>query len=381
MANKIKVIFCTDGIFPHSIGGMQRHSRLLIEALAKTQQLELVVIHPHSPGVFDTELLIKEIEVAPIDVKKNYLLECYRYSKKVYAILANHPQHLVYSQGLSVWYNIKKVGRRLIVNPHGLEAYQCISLKDRLISVPFKLIFNHIFKNASVVISLGGKLTEILKENIREGDQKIVTIPNAVSPPNTEITKTFEPNRLQVLFIARFAHNKGIHILMQAIKELNEEGFEDKLTFTLGGKGPLFTHYSTTFTYSNVKYLGFVSDEQLVDLYSKKDLFVLPTLFEGMPTVVLEAMSYGLPIIVSDVGATRELVNAENGYLIERNETKQLKQAIINFYELTIGEKERLSRNSINRVQQLYTWTKVAAQHLRLFEVLNSKQNSNIQIK
>ena len=47
MSKRLQVVFCTDGIFPHAVGGMQKHSKLLVEELARMNVLDLVVIHPH----------------------------------------------------------------------------------------------------------------------------------------------------------------------------------------------------------------------------------------------------------------------------------------------------------------------------------------------
>jgi glycosyltransferase involved in cell wall biosynthesis len=346
---------------------MQRHSRLLAEHLAENSNVELVIIHPHSQNVFPVQQSLTEIRIAPIDKTKNYLLECYRYSKRVYEVLLTYPDHVIYAQGLTVWYKIKQVSKRVIINPHGLEPYQTLTLKDGLISIPFKLIFNYLFNNAEKVVSLGGKLTDILKQHVKD-NSKIEVLSNAVSLPEKRVQKGYEQPKLKLLFIARFAHNKGIHILLEAIKQLNNEGYEDKLEFNLGGKGPLFEHYSTNFNYKNVQYLGFVSDEQLIDLYTTNELFVFPTLFEGMPTVVLEAMSYGMPVIVSDVGATAELVNDSTGYLIAKNSVEELKQAILHFFDLPAIEKKKLSENALAHVEQNFTWNRVAEKHLALFQ-------------
>lgn len=366
--DKLKIIFCTDGIFPHSVGGMQRHSQLLIEHLAKSNQLELVVIHPHKENIFPLEPSISEILIEPINTDKNYLLECYRYSKRVYTIINIYPHHIIYSQGLSVWYNIKKLKHRLIVNPHGLEPYQTITLKEKLIGIPFKIIFNYIFNQSRIVISLGGLLTDILSHHIKNKNTQVVVIPNGVPFRSNTEKKIFNTTKLCLLFVARFAHNKGIHILLQAIKELNDEGWGNKLEFNLGGKGPLFEYYRSNYNYSNVNYLGFVSDEQLMDLYKKSDLFVFPTLFEGMPTVVLEAMSFGLPIIVSNVGATAELVDKTNGFLIKKNSVIDFKNAIIDFYNLSAALKMELSEASIQKIQNSYNWNVVSKTYIETFE-------------
>jgi glycosyltransferase involved in cell wall biosynthesis len=366
---KIKVIFCTDGIFPHQVGGMQRHSRLLIEQLASNKEISLVVIHPHPAQVFDGGLGITEEHVSPIDANKTYLLECYRYSKRVFAILLKYPDHLIYSQGLSVWYGIKKIAHRIIVNPHGLEPYQCISLKDKLTAIPFKFVFNYLFRQAANVVSLGGKLTDILKQHIPD-DQKIIELPNAVTLPAERAFSKKTTEKLNLLFVGRFAHNKGIHILLTAIEELNATGYADKITYNLGGKGPLFEEYRKRYTFGNLNYLGFIADDQLIELYKNNDLFVLPTLFEGMPTVVLEAMSYGMPVIVSDVGATSELVSTDNGYLIPKNDTGILKKTILAFYNLKEEERKRLSENSYQKVLKNFTWEKIAEKHIQVFKQL-----------
>lgn len=366
---KLKVIFCTDGIFPIEVGGMQRHSRLLIEHIAKSEEVDLIVIHPHSEKVFSDNIDLIEERIAPIDKNRNYLIECYKYSKRVYEIILKYPDSIIYAQGLTVWYGIKSISSRVIINPHGLEPYQCLSLKDRITAIPFKLIFNYLFNNSGKVVSLGGRLTDILHKNIKD-QQKVIVLSNAVILPARHKGRETDGKKINILFVARFAHNKGIHILIEAIKELNQEGYADKINYNLGGKGPLFDYYTKTSRHQNLNYLGFISDNQLFELYQSNDLFLLPTLFEGMPTVVLEAMSYGMPVIVSDVGATSELVDASNGFLIEKNNISALKNAIISFYNLNRDQKNKLSENSYNRVKDNFTWEKITEKHIKVFKAL-----------
>ena len=365
-----EVIFCTDGIFPHSIGGMQRHSKLLIEQMSKDSNLELIVVHPHKETVFDVKTGVKEVSIEGIDESKNYLKECYHYSKRVSKVLDEYPNAIIYSQGLSVWYKVKKYGERLIINPHGLEPFQTISIKDKLISIPFRLIFRKIFKRARFVVSLGGELTEILKKNVK--NQKIYELPNAVNLPNEKIKGIKnQPEKLEFLFVARFASNKGIHILMDAIDKLNRLGYNDKIFFHLCGKGPLYDDYVKNHQKENVKFWGFVSDDDLRNLYETVDVFCFPTLFEGMPTVVLEAMSYKLPVIVSNTGATAVLVDENNGYLIEKNNVDALFDAITAYVDLGEEQKNKLAENSLSKVEEFFTWQKVAKRHLELFNSIN----------
>jgi glycosyltransferase involved in cell wall biosynthesis len=366
---KTEVLFCTDGIFPHAVGGMQRHSALLIEELARYDNISLTVVHPHKGISVFNHPAIREIVVAPPESSGRYLIDCYRYSKLVYEIAITYPNAVIYSQGLAVWYGIGKIGKRVIVNPHGLESYQTLSFRDYAIGIPFRMIFNHLFRKAAKVVSLGGRLTGILQKVMPAG--KIEVLPNAtIVPPPVHRDFANEPVRL--LFVGRFALNKGISVLAEAVKALNEEGCESKFEFNLVGKGPLFEEYSAKYAFSNLHFLGFADDDRLRELYQTNDVFVLPTLFEGMPTVVLEAMAYGMPVIVTDVGATLELVDASNGMIIEKNDVGSLKNAIIAFGSLDEATRRRLSASSYRKVSEKFTWKIVAGRHVRLFQEISS---------
>lgn len=362
------IVFCTSGVFPESVGGIQRHSKLLIEALAKTRSVTLTVIHPHTTKrLFDPEFNVQEIDIDFNHAHGNYLLNCYKYSKLVYNQLLNYPDAIVYAQGLSIWYKADKLKGRLIYNPHGLEPFQGQTLRDKLTTFPFRIIMRKVFKNATYVISLGGHLTGILKA-AGVPSSKIKVLPNATNIPET-VLKT-ENKKCTFLFVGRFAHNKGIDLLLQAIQELNAEGFESQMHFNLVGKGPLFAQLVSNYKLPNITFAGFADDEQLKNFYAGSDAFVFPTLFEGMPTVVLEAMSYELPVIVSDVGATAELVNSSNGYLIEKNNKQHLKAAIKNFISLSDEERKTMAAQSLNKVNEKFTWKAVAQQHLNLFNII-----------
>lgn len=362
---KPHILFCTDGIFPHSIGGMQRHSLLLLEEMIKYNRADITVVHPHADKVLTHLPSVNEIPLN-FPLKGNYILHLYRYSKKVFEQIQKINPDVVYSQGLSVFYGIKKIGRKTVVNPHGLEPFQALTQGDKLRSLPLKKMESYQFQHAAKVISLGGRLTKIIAGEVNDM-RKVAVIPNAVNYANAPV-RDFNKTPLQFLFVGRFASNKGIDILMETIDRLNNEGYRDKLYFNIVGKGPLYDKITSQYNFPNVKFVGFASDEDLVKLYRENDVFVFPTLFEGMPTVVLEAMMAGMPIIVSDTGATAEQVDRNNGFLVEAGNMRALKTAIQQLYSYSPEEREKLSQNSIARVKEKFTWDKAALQHLDLFD-------------
>jgi glycosyltransferase involved in cell wall biosynthesis len=277
------------------------------------------------------------------------------------------PDHLVYSQGLCVWHGLGKVRNRLIVNPHGLEPFQALGMKDQAKTWPYRIVFRRIFRQAARVISLGGSLTGILKGASRPGN--VVVLPNATQMlplPDDALLKR-RPKVMRFLFVGRFVHNKGIEVLLQAVKGLQASGHQDRFTLDLAGKGPLFEEMKARFPLPNVNFMGFASDEVLDQAYLENDVFVLPTLFEGMPTVILEAMARAMPIIVTDTGATLELVGAENGFIIPKNDVAGLQKAMLDLLALPATQFEAMSSASLHKVRERFTWQAVADGHIALF--------------
>lgn len=356
------IALATDGIFPESVGGMQRHSKFLIEGLSTLldEGSSLHVLHPHEQQLFPDLANVVEHSLILEDEHSIYLVRCYQYSRLVHNKLKSIEPDVIYSQGLSVWSQIEVWSDRLFINPHGLEPYQALGLKNRLVAIPFKVVFNRLFRKARKVVSLGGKLTRILSQQL-DADQ-ITVLPNGVEPTNFPCRPSFVKSEVpRLLFLGRFASNKGIDLLLRTCDELAAEGARFHLD--LIGKGPLFEPLRAEYEGRPwITFHGFLPDEAIAEQYRTCDVFVLPTLFEGMPTVVLEAMSSGAPIVVSDVGACAELVDAENGWLLPPGDSGALKSALTEVLES--GNLESKSMASFQRAQE-FAWPSVSASTLR----------------
>ena len=94
MSNRKQIVFCTDGIFPLTVGGMQRHSALLIPELARSNEFDIIVIHGNDKEVFKDLPNVKEFPLNFNFTRSkygHYLQRCYQFSKEVYAVIANYP--------------------------------------------------------------------------------------------------------------------------------------------------------------------------------------------------------------------------------------------------------------------------------------------------
>jgi glycosyltransferase involved in cell wall biosynthesis len=369
----MRVAICSDGVFPDSVGGMQRHTRMLVESLSRRHpDLDIAVLHTHAgKRLFAAFPNVEEFGIAPRPNARQYLLECHDLSGRMAEVLRTMPDAVIYSQGLTVWKGITAFTPRLIVNPHGLESFQAVGWKDRLIAVPFRQVFKRIFRHARFVVSLGGRLTDILRRHVPDPAQRLVVLPNGVVPPAEELPdRPHESPPLRALFVGRFAANKGIPYLLSAVDMLNEQGLGHRFVVRLVGTGPLYEPLKSASERPNVAFCGGVDDARLDRLYADSDVFVLPTLFEGMPTVVLEAMARKLPVIVTDVGATRELVDEANGFIIRKRNARDIAVRLRELADMPASRRAALGQAAWRKVQDRFTWNRVADAHYEVIAKL-----------
>ena len=142
-------------------------------------------------------------------------------------------------------------------------------------------------------------------------NHNLAVIPNGISIPKTtskEITlPMLKDYRKRILCIARLSPQKNLELFLCLARKLNHYAFIWIGNQTEVENAP-----------DNVFFLGSIMDAHIYN--SIADLFILPSNYEGLPIVIIEAMSYGLPIIASDVGGIKEIVrNDINGYVLDNN--------------------------------------------------------------
>jgi phosphatidylinositol alpha-1,6-mannosyltransferase len=125
---------------------------------------------------------------------------------------------------------------------------------------------------------------------------------------------------LRILCVGRLIERKGQHHLIEAVKRLTDEGIE--VTLDLVGTGDAQAaneaHARRLGLAERVRFLGYVPREEIPAHYAAAHVFVLPSYNEGMSVATLEAMSAGLPVVVTRTGGTAELVEeGANGLTFE----------------------------------------------------------------
>jgi len=158
----------------------------------------------------------------------------------------------------------------------------------------------------------------------------IEIIENITSPPQSKAIPN--DSKFHLLFLGLVTEQKGIYDLIEVIAEHKVE-FDNKLTLHIGGngeKGKLIDLISKNNIADLITYEGWVSGDKKTDLLNIADAFILPSYAEGLPISILEAMSYGLPILSTPVGGIPEIVeNGVNGYLFQPGDKNGIFQAIL----------------------------------------------------
>lgn len=160
--------------------------------------------------------------------------------------------------------------------------------------------------------------------------QHVEVIENIVAPP--QFKNIPKDGKLHLLFLGLISQQKGIYDLIEVIAGHKTE-FDNKLILHIGGngeKGKLIDLISKNNIANLITYEGWVSGDKKTDLLNIADAFILPSYTEGLPISILEAMSYGLPILSTPVGGIPEIVeNGVNGFLFHPGDKNDIFQAIL----------------------------------------------------
>ena len=227
-----------------------------------------------------------------------------------------------------------------------------------------------IWNNSSHVVANSLSLQETCKQFSPKHSIEIIS--NGVD------TELFYPNKnknatsseVQLLFISRLMPQKGIDTLINACNVLNQRGITNyKLTIVGEGhlKGLMFSLIEKYRIREKINYLGWKDLDELPDIYRKADIFILPSVMEGMPSVVLQAMASGLPIIASRVKGFEEVLEENvNGLFAEYNNPGQFANAIEKLIE-SESLRKSMSQKSIEKSKQ-FSWESIAKQYLELYK-------------
>lgn len=254
------------------------------------------------------------------------------------------------------------------------------TLKDLFEKLYSKTIGRFIFNSATKIIALSEDDKKYIA-SFRINDNKILILPNAIdaeylensalnSEIYSELCSKFSDKRV-VLYVGRIIPRKGIEYLIKSVEIVTKK--YSNVLFILVGNG----EYKQTAEQlcermgvsDHVIFLSGLSDESLFSYYKLSDIFILPSLSEGLPTSILEAMYFGTPVISTDIPGIRSHFREVALLTPPKNEQELAEKIIKLFSEDKLATS--LSVNGKSHVLNNYTWDVVSDRVEKIYKQLH----------
>lgn len=372
--------------------------------------LEIIVLAPHHGGAkFYEEMDGLKVYRFPYFYPTKYQRLCYEggvlpnlkrsflarvqlpflcLSELIYAVMIVRKEKIaaVHSHWIIPNGIVGAIIRKIWKIPHLSTAHAAdVIALDKL---PFKTkISSFILQNSDATTADGSHIKERLEEMLVPEVRGVMKEKILIQPMGVNI-KRFEGldkkvlrekyslgSGFVVLFVGRFAEKKGIEYLLDAMETVVSSHKDLKLL--LAGSGPLEGNLRKKVSEMEidpyVNFMGWANMEQLAELYVLSDIVAVPSIVtssgdtEGMPTVIVEAMGAGKPVIASDVGGIKDVViNGHNGFLVEEKNSGALAERIIELIENS-DLRNTLSQNAGIEGEK-YDWSIVGKRYLELLE-------------
>lgn len=377
----MKILFLTDGIHPLVVGGMQKHSTMLIKNLSQ-KKVKICLIH--SGNRSGTQLSVKDIfseqelknieliEIPFVDRSRlpgHYIRANKRYSKQIYLAINNRlgDFDIIYCKGFTAYSFLKAKERGDFSIPiccklHGYEMFVPIPGYIRKIQqIGLRKIARYITQKSDFVFSYGGKITSLLND-LDVQDSQILVCPGGIEA-NWVVDKIRRTNgSRRFLFVGRYERRKGIHELHEVIKKMVKIGYDFECHFI----GPIPS--SDQLLLSECTYYGLVTDPHVTrDIYDLCDVLICPSYSEGMPNVIFEGMARGLAIIGTNVGAVSCQVET-NGWLITAGKVDELFNSMKAALTIPETQLDHMKNDSLNAMNEKFVWEKVTLKFMVLID-------------
>jgi glycosyltransferase involved in cell wall biosynthesis len=365
--------------FPGIQGGVENHSEYLYVQLA--QQDCDITVFTRRPYVTYPYSEYKGIKLIPLGCPKNKFLETIVHTfKGVMNARVLKPDILhIHAIGPSVFVPFARLlGLKVVVTSHGPDYKRRKWGVSAKIFLMFCESMGMIF--AHEIIAIADNIAYDIKRKFR---REATVIPNGVEIPCLSETETILgrfnlQKRKYILAVGRFVPEKGFHDLIDAftIFQRKNNNYNDHWKLVIVGSADHEDKYSLNLAaqakkHADIVLTGFLSGKALQEIYSHAGLFVLPSYYEGLPIVLLEAMSYGLSCIATDIPSNRN-IKLDEGRFFAAGDARLLASKITEFINSNWTEED--SHKQISELCKKYSWEKIARETMKVYQRVRNKK-------
>lgn len=232
---------------------------------------------------------------------------------------------------------------------------QKVSKKDRMKFMLYRL--------ADKIVPNSHSQEEFIKNNYPKLSAKVVTITNFTDTVYFHPIEKTDNEQINILTVARIASQKNVLNYLEAIKLLKAAGFSDKVHFWwYGSVQPGEEDYGETCFNKRIE-LGLEdmiefhpATSEIAKQYQTCDIFCLPSIYEGFPNVVCEAMSCGKPIVCSRVCDNPHIVHEnQNGILFDPKNPQDIYMTLRSAIEMTVAQREEWGKCSRTIAESMFS--------------------------
>ena len=316
----------TVGIFPPDIGG----PATFVPKIAKyfqdelNYEIEILTLSDNKNSNINDDFSVKRID--------RNLPIIYRWLKTIFTIYKlGKNKDLIFVNGLGTETTIaniflkKKIIRKIVGDPVWERAYSKAKISESFdefqvknygfsISLQ-KKVRSFSIKKSDIVVTPSQHLKNfILNLGFKN---KIEIINNGVFIPE-ENTNIFTNDQINITIVSRLVSHKNIEKIIRAISDLNDP----LIYLNIIGDGPELNQLQKISLESNNKdniiFHGKLNRDDINHIFLKSDIYIQASNYEGLPHSLLEAMSYGIPVLCTPVGECKEILgNEDRGYLLD----------------------------------------------------------------
>ena len=370
-------VLVTVGIFPPDIGG----PATFVPKIAKyfqdelNYEIEILTLSDNKNSNINDDFSVKRID--------RNLPIIYRWLKTIFTIYKlGKNKDLIFVNGLGTEATIaniflnKKIIRKIVGDPVWERAYSKAKISESFdefqvknygFSISFqKKVRSFSIKKSDIVVTPSQHLKNfILNLGFKN---KIEIINNGVFIPE-ENTNIFTNDQINITIVSRLVTHKNIKKIIRAISDLNDP----LIYLNIIGDGPELNQLQKISLESNNKdniiFHGKLNRDEIDHIFLNSDIYIQASNYEGLPHSLLEAMSYGIPVLCTPVGECKEILgNEDRGYILDlpvsKNNIKSKISQIIGEKDIAnkkgergkdfINEKYNLT-NSFNLYKNLFT--------------------------
>jgi glycosyltransferase involved in cell wall biosynthesis len=263
-----------------------------------------------------------------------------------------------------------------LVHSHEAKANQLAGLSYLLFKTPYivtrrveftpsdNFVNRYIYKKAKFVVALSKAIERDLKRLV---DREIRIVPSAYS---TEIRDSkdliLRRGKFVVGHVGALVHDhKGQCDIVEVARELEKSRPDIQFLLIGDGKDKEMCLWRSRYL-TNIEFLGF--KKNVFDYIKNFDIFIFPSLHEGLGSTLLDVMRLGKPIVASNVGGIPDIIeNEKSGYLITPNSPQELKKRILELIR-DVDKRESFVKEALNRVEN-FSPEKMRDRYLEMYEI------------